>query len=708
MQHRRRSARPHLTRGLMAGVLCTALDAAAAESAPTFALEESVVRAAARDERLRVQRSSSATLTDTPLKDVPQSVGVITRGAFDDFGATRLDTALDWVSGISRQNNLGGMADNFAIRGFAGDLNTGSDYLINGFSANRANNVPVDAVNIARVDVLKGPSAALYGRSDPGGIVNIVTRTPQFKPSREITLAAGNHDQYRLAAELTGPASERFAYRLGVAAQSNQGFRDFAASRRYVIAPSFTWLATDDTVVIYALEASQLKAPFDRGIVAINRQLGALPPPRFLGEPDDGDTTVRTQSHQLTVEHQLNGGWKVNAGLSYRTSRLFGKSSDAASLQPDGRTLWRQARERDYYANDLAGRVDAQGDVHTGAIKHTLVAGADFYNFRYDPLLYRANPSASAPYAIDIFDPVYGQQRPQLRPSISTRESQRGFGAFVQDQITLWPQWKVLAGMRMDRFLQHAENRLTGVQVAQQQTAYSPRVGIVYQPTQALSVYANASRSFRPNTGASAQGNAFAPERGRGYEVGAKLQTEDGRLGGTLALYSIDKTNVLTGDPRDPTFERTAGAVRSRGVELDVSGQVTAHLKVLGTYAYTNAYVTADTVLPSGASLSNIPRHSASLLGLYEFGAGALGRAGLGGGVVYVGERAGNSVDNGFKLPAYATVRLHGYVQPTRAVRLSLTVDNLFDKRYYASSYNELWVAPGAERQVTLAATYRF
>ena len=155
-------------------------------------------------------------------------------------------------------------------------------------------------------------------------------------------------------------------------------------------------------------------------------------------------------------------------------------------------------------------------------------------------------------------------------------------------------------------------------------------------------------------------------------------------------------------------FQRTAGAVRSRGVELDVSGQLTPNLKVLGTYAYPDARVTADTVLPSGAPLSNIPRHSASALGLYEFGAGSLGRAGVGGGVVYVGERAGNSTDNGFKLPAYATVRLNGYVQPTRALRLSLTIDNLFDKRYYASSYNELWVAPGAERQVTLAATYTF
>ncbi|WP_042548862.1 TonB-dependent siderophore receptor, partial [Ralstonia solanacearum] len=161
---------------------------AAADEAPTFALEEAVVRAQA-GERLRARSATSATLTDTPLKDVPQSVGVVTRAALDDFGATRLDTALDWVSGISRQNNLGGIADNFAIRGFAGDLNTGSDYLVNGFSANRANSVPVDTINIARIDVLKGPSAALYGRSDPGGIVNIVTRTPQFKPSREITLA---------------------------------------------------------------------------------------------------------------------------------------------------------------------------------------------------------------------------------------------------------------------------------------------------------------------------------------------------------------------------------------------------------------------------------------------------------------------------------------------------------------------------------------
>ncbi|EAY71947.1 Outer membrane receptor protein [Burkholderia dolosa AU0158] len=446
--------------------------------------------------------------------------------------------------------------------------------------------------------------------------------------------------------------------------KDNGSFRDTVSSKRYLFAPSFTWDIDADTTLHYEFETVRQRAPLDRGVLAVNGQLGAIPASRFLGEPRDGDYDVRNSGHQFTLEHRFNADWSINAGFAQRDTDLSGRSSEAFALQPDGRTLWRRYRQVAFHSNDVQGRVEVAGNARTAGIAHTFVMGVDAYRFNYDQFVARSTPTAAAPYAIDIFDPVYGQPAPAVRTATNLLERDDGQGLYAQGHARVSGRTgRVLAGLRWDRFHQSVENRLKGVTTSQLQTALSPRIGIVYEASAALSLYANTAYSFRPNNGADANGHAFDPEKGHGYEAGVKWAGT--RWLATVAAFYVNKRNVLTADPANPGFSRAAGEVRSRGVEFEWNGELGHGLRGIVNFAYVDAQVTRDTVLTPGARLVDIPRLSGSALLMYETALPLVDKAGAGAGVIYVGRRAGNTANtqDGFDLPAYATVQLNGYVQ---------------------------------------------
>lgn len=671
---------------------------AAQAGAEEARLPEVVVTGVAEDS-YAPRYATGATRTETPLREIPQSVRVLPRTLVDDIGATRLDQTFDYASGISRQNGFGGLWDNYAIRGFSGNENTGAGYLVNGFAANRGFTAPRDTATIERIEVLKGPASSLYGSSDPGGILNIVTRQPQFKPAQTYEIETGNYDHYRGVADITGPLGENVAGRLIAVADHDGSSRDFINSQRYLLAPSITWAVGPNTIIEYTAEIQRYTVPLDRGVVAVNSQLGAVPRSRFLGEPNDGDIRLDSQSHQLTVEHQFSESWKGRVAMAYRGGSLEGFSTEATALQADGRTLTRQRRYRDFQSDDVSLQADVTGKFATGPVRHELLLGIDTYRFSTSQVLLRRNPSAAAPYAIDIYSPVYGQTPPSLLPNTNTYERQTNVGFYTQDQMQLGERWRVLAGARFDVFNQSLDNRLRTTSTGQHQTAVSPRIGVTYLASQNVALFANASRSFRPNAGSDANGNAFSPERGRALEAGVRFDTTDRRTSATLAVFDIHKRNVLTTDPLDPSFQIAAGEARSRGVELDVAGQITTHWRVTGNFAFTDAEITQDSRLASGTPLANVPRTSASLMAIYEDQAPIGQRYGVGGGLRYVGTRPGDTQDS-FSLPTYTLADLLAYWQYSKTVRVSLNVDNLFDRTYYANSYSSVWIAPGLGRAV--------
>ncbi|OBV39632.1 TonB-dependent siderophore receptor [Janthinobacterium psychrotolerans] len=666
-----------------------------------------VVNVKGERQHYRSLSATGATKTDALLMDLPQSVRVLTGDLLRDAGVTSLAGALELSSGIAKQSPLGGLWDSYAMRGFTGDPNFGSDYMVNGFSSSRGYNGMRDAANTQNVEVLKGPASALYGRGEPGGTVNITTKKPKFVPEYNADFSLGSFNMKRAAVDLTGPLSDNFAYRLNAAHEKGDSFRDTLTVERSLFSPSFIWLLGDRTTVSYEIEAVRQRTPFDRGVLAVNGKLGAVPVSRFLGEPNDGPMTVKSLGQQLFIHHDLSDQWILQAGLSYRDSELTGYSSEANNLLADGRTLRRQRRHRDFSSTDVSGRIELVGKLTTGTIRHEVLLGVDAYHFDDHRVQLRRNPSAGNAYAIDIFAPVYGGVADPLALSIDTQEGQKAHGLYAQDQIDLGAQWKALVGVRHDSYDQEVTNNRLNVSNNQSLSATSPRVGLVYQPSKAWSLYASAAKGFRPNSGISINNQAFPAEQSRSYEVGAKLET--GKLTGTVAVYDISKRNVLTVNPLNTDFAVAAGEVGSRGLELDVSGELARGLRVSGAYAYTDATVTrGDNTIVTGSRFANVARHSANLVATQQFSLGT-GTASFGGGLQYVGERLGDvAVSSKFTLPAYTTAKLLASYSPTPKLRLALNVENLFNRSYYASSYSQLWVAPGAERTVTLNAHYRF
>ena len=640
---------------------------------------------------------AGATKTDADPLDLPQSTRTLEADLLRDAGVTNLAGALDLASGIARQSDLGGLWDSYAMRGFTGDPNFGSDYMVNGFSSSRGYNGRRDVAGTQSIEILKGPASALYGRGEPGGTVNIVTKKPRFAPQYGIDLALASHGTRRAAADLTGPLSDSVAYRFNLAHEAGSSFRDLVHTERTYVAPSILWHAGEDTTVSYEIEATRQRTPFDRGVVAVP---GRLPVSRFLGEPADGPVTVQSVGQQLFIQHALAEGWSVQGGASYRDSSLSGYSTEASDLAPDGRTLRRQRRHRDFAAIDRSARVELLGRL----ANHAVLVGADTYRFDDRRVQLRRNPSPANPYALDLFAPVYGGVAAPLALSIDTLEHQRATGLYVQDQLNLTARWKALVGVRHDRYRQTVINHRTAAVNRQDLGATSPRAGLVYQPDATVALYASTARGFRPNSGISIDNQAFPAEESRSDEVGAKLDTPGG-LAGTLAVYRIRKKNVLTTDPANPDFSIPAGEVASRGVELDVSGRLRRDLKISASYAYTDARVTrGDNTIRTGSRVPNVPRHGANVLlvaGDARMSAGA--------GLAYVGERFGDvAASSDFRLPGYTTARLIAAYAPDKRWRIALNVDNLFDRRYYASSYSRLWVMPGSTRTATATVSYRY
>ncbi|MCR5867152.1 TonB-dependent siderophore receptor [Aquincola sp. J276] len=653
--------------------------------------------------------------SELPLRELPQSVRIVTRQAIDDLGATRLDEVLDYVGGVSRQNNFGGLWDNIAIRGLPGNENTGMATLLNGFSSNRGFNAPRDLAGVERIEFLKGPAAALYGSSEPGGTLNIVSKRPLWRPAHSLEGYLGSHGLRRTALDSTGPLGERLAYRLNLAIEDRDSFRDHVQASRRVLAPAFRWQLDDRTTIDYVGELLRHRTPLDRGVVAVDNRLGAIPRSRFLGEPADGDVTVDNQTHQLMLSHELSDHWQGRLGLSARRTGIEGYSTEPTALRPDG-SLTRQRRYRDFDSSDLALQAELQGRLRTGGLAHELLLGFETFRFRMDTLMLRANPSAAAPYAIDIFDPVYGQPRPEPQPHTSTLERQRNHALYLQDVITLSPQWRLVAGLRTDHYRQSLDNRRTGTRQQQSPSATSPRLGLSWLPGPGWTLYANAGRSFRPNVGSDATGKSFDAETGRSLELGGKWESADRRLGATAALFDIRKRHVLTSDPSNAGFSVAAGAVRSRGAEFDLAGQLGRHWRLNASLVFNDVEITRDQLLEVGGRLLNVPKVNGSLLAVYEHGLAHGQRYGIGGGVTYMGRRLGQARTQAeatagtpaFELPAYTTAKLTAWWRATPALRLTLDVDNLFDRDHYTSSYSRVWVTPGSDRHVTLGLQARF
>ncbi|WP_088185317.1 TonB-dependent siderophore receptor [Sphingobium sp. Z007] len=660
---------------------------------------------------------------DTPVKEIPQAVQFLEGKLLNDLNITRLDTALELASGVSKQNNFGGLWDSFAIRGFAGDENFPSGFLVNGFNGGRGYGGPRDASNVERIEVLKGPNGALFGRGEPGGTVNIVTKKPTFNENGHFAISGGSFETYRVEADYNLPLSDSIAIRINGSSEQAESFRDTVETQKYTLTPSVLLKLSDKDIFTYELEYVKQEVPFDRGVVAIptvtasgtTYKLGAIPNSRFLGNPNDGPIKIGVLGHQAQYQHDFSDDWTLMLGAGYKDTTFEGYSSDPELavgrqlIDNDGRTLSRQRRYRDYSTTHMVFRGEISGKLNTGSIVHNIRIGGDWDRFKIKTFQLRYRPTAAdQSYSIDIFNPNYNIPAPTPTSVIqNSTEIQKAWGIYAQDQIEITEQIKLRFGGRYDDFSQDIDNRLGATNPASY-TKFSPMAGLVFEPTQSLSFYASYGKGFRPNSGVDVNNNPFAPEISKSYEVGAKFVTPDGRITSTLSLYKMKKSNVLTADLLTG-LSVAVGEAKSQGVEFDINAKLPAGFEIFATYAYTDAGW-ADDYASAGVlkndPLLNIPKHQANFLLFKNFAIGDH-EAMLGAGVTHLSKRLGQTAAN-FYLPSYTIAKILGSFNITEQIKLSADVNNLFDKKYYASSYSALWVQPGTPRSFTVRASFDF
>ncbi|WP_122259766.1 TonB-dependent siderophore receptor [Pseudomonas syringae] len=647
----------------------------------------------------RATRSATATKTDTAIQDIPQSISVVPASVLKDLGSNSVERALEFAGGVSKQNNFGGLTlYEYSIRGF-----TTSEFYKDGFSANRGYPATPDAANIERIEVLKGPAASLYGRGDPGGTVNIVTKKPQREAFTTLQTSAGSWDRYRTALDVNTPLDEegRLLSRVNLAVEDNNSFRDHVESKRVFVAPSFSWQLNPDTSLLVETEFVRHKSTFDRGVVAPNNKWSGVSRSTFLGEPDD-DIDNDNNMVQFALDHQLSDVWSLRLASHYKQGEMSGFASEARPLNADGRTVNRRYRERDNNWHDSITQLELRGHFDAIGLEHEVLIGTEYENYRKNE---RVTTIAGSPYAIDIYKPVYGQPKPNgARSGTDFYEHIESRALNLQDQIVFTDKLRGMIGARYEHFDQQINDFTTNATSGQRHDAFTQRAGLLYQLTPQVGLFANASTSFKPNNGLDAAGKTFDPEEGIGYEAGIKSELFDNRLSTTLAAFHIEKENVLALDPGTDT-NRAVGKARSQGFDLQFTGQITDAVRIIGAFAYIDAEVTkGDRTIPAGSRILGVAKHSGSLLSVYEFQEGVLRGSDVGAAYTYVGDRSGQSGTD-FELPAYQTVDLLAHYKASENVTVGLNLNNIFDEKYYERSYSNYWVAPGEPRNFTVSLT---
>lgn len=654
--------------------------------------------------------SVTGTRSETSLLNVPQAVDVVPTQVLTDRAVSSLDEALYNVSGITQSNTLGGTQDAVMKRGF-GDNRDGS-ILRDGVRSVQARNF---TPTTERVEVLKGPASMLYGMGEPGGMINMISKKPQLQQHTHVEGWGSSFKGGGGQLDVTGPlGTSGFAYRMIVDHDETDYWRNFGRNRQTTIAPSLMWYG-ESTTVRLAYEHMEYLTPFDRGTIIDSRTGKPVNTPRDRRFDEAYNATRGDQdSVTLQIDQVLNDRWKSSLTYAYNRNSYSDNQARATKLDPESGALTRQADATAHAVSHAnAVQLTLNGDVDWGRINHQLLFGFDFEDSRtYRGDMIRGSKNSD----FNIYDPVYGQMPPSTAVSAKDsdqRENLTSYGWFMQDSVQLTDNWLLMGGLRYDTFDVYAgKGRPFNVNTDSSDAKLVPRAGVVYKLTPYVSLYGSYTESFKPNSSIATQIGSLPPEQGKSWEMGGKVALPNG-ITGTLALFDITKRNVMVSELVDgESVTRTAGRVRSQGVELDVAGNITDSLSLIGAYAYTDARVVDDPA-NKGKEMANVARHTASLFLTQNLGSTGLysgDELRVGAGARYVGRRPGDAA-NSFYLDNYTvadafaaySMPLHGY-----RVKWQLNVNNLFDKTYYPSSGGNLRVAVGEPREVVLRASVDF
>lgn len=629
-----------------------------------------------------IPNASSATGTNTPILETPFSVQIIPPELIRDRQATQVKETLTNVSGVifnGDGQSRGG--EQLIIRGFSGGA-----IVRDGFRRGDIDGVTPPTTDIAtaeRIEVLKGPASILSGAIEPGGLINLITKKPLKDPFREVEILLGSRNSTRSRFDFSDRLTPdgNILGRINGVFETGNSVRDLTTSnRKIVFAPTVTGKIGDNTDLNVSLEYINGRRGADFGLPAVGNKVADVPINRIINEPDDTVTNTAIQIG-YNLEHRFTPQLKLKNSFQYSSYQFdFGVIALPTFSDPLNAVL-RFPANQSALLKDYTFQTNLISEFKTGSVSHTLLAGVDYIrrDSRTSNSVDTSNPSI-----LDLFNPTYGFVKPSqsaLTPFTDNLVLSDSYGAYIQDQIGLTDNLKLLASLRYDTISQNNNDLLAATNTASTATALTPRVGLVYKIIPNVSLYSSYSQSFKPNTDLNTAGQVLEPQRGQGYEVGVKSELFDGKVLATLAYFDITKNNVAVPDPNSSFASIASGQQRSQGIEVDVSGEISPGWKLIATYANTNGRVTADSD-PAlvGNKLYGVPENAASLWTTYEFQQGGLKGFGLGAGLNFVGERQGD-LANSYTADAYVTLNATLFYK-SEDWRFGLAFKNIGDVKY--------------------------
>ncbi|WP_337024060.1 MULTISPECIES: TonB-dependent siderophore receptor [unclassified Pantoea] len=672
--------------------------------------------------KLSAKESSSATKTDTPLVETPQSVSVITRQQMDDQNARSLNEALRYTPGVAAEQWGGVTAfDQFTIRGFNYSDTGYSDVFQDGLRNTNGLLFGVQQVDpflLEQVDVMRGPASVIYGLSNPGGVIALTSKLPTRETIRHVEVEGGTDNYGRVGLDFGGALNDSGSvlYRLVATGHLADGMQQGTKLKGYAVAPSITFNPDDNnSLTLYS------RFQYDPNLGAItslpaygtvfSNPNGKLPLDAYPGEPNHNTFSRKQSTVGYSYTHSFSEDWST-----VLKGRYFGETSNydavvMSGLNDDMHTISRNTAVSDEHYNTLNFDNQIHGFFDTGSVSHELLTGVSVDHMRG-----HANYGSGSVSSLDIYHPTYGVA--EYGPTAwwqDSRVSSTQTGVYLQDQIS-WQQWRTTLGIRHDWSKIINKDFLYGQNYEQHDQATTGRIGLNYLFNNGISPYFTWSQSFQPVAGLSRDQQPFKPSRGELYEFGVKYQPPGTSTLLSAAIYNLTQDKSLSSDPVDTAFQTQGGKIRARGLELEARGALTDQFSLIGSYTLQQVKYTQDTQGREGKTPLRVPRTFGALWLDWQAPAGTpVEGLGMAVGGRFSGGTKGGTMDNQFNTGGYglmdASVRYElGKLDPSlRGGKVQLTAQNLLDRKVVAGCYSTdtgcFW---GAGRQVIAKFSWDF
>jgi catecholate siderophore receptor len=656
-------------------------------------------------QKYRVDTTTTATKTNTLLRDIPQAITVVTEELIADQSMQNMGDVVRYVPGVQMAQGEG-HRDAPVLRG-----NTSTaDFFVNGVR----DDVQYfrDLYNVKRVEVLKGPSGMIFGRGGAGGLINRVTKQADFSSGREVSMAVGAFDHMRFTGDVNHVVDEQLAVRLTGFYEDSGSYRDHAEVQRKAINPTVTLKPAANTSVTFSFEHFEDERTTDRGIPSLNGRPLEGQQKTFFGNLKDSTSTAEVDAFSSTISHEFDNGVNLVNQTRYANYSKFYANVFPGAYNDTTKRVSISGYDNQTDRKNLMNQTDLTKEVEFAGMSHTLLAGVELNRQETDNLRMTAyftdlGPNVTST-SVTLTEPLYtgAVQFRQAASDAQNHSVAKTVGVYLQDQIEVNANWQLVLGARYDHFTADLLNLRNNTSLDSTDSLLSPRAGLIYKPREEMSIYASYSIAYVPRAGEqlaslTATNAALDPEKFNNQEIGFKWDFSRNFTVG-VAVYQLDRTNVAVTDPNNAAATILVDGQQVKGVELELSGQVTEQWQIMAGYANQQSEVQTPGAT-NGNQLGQVPENTFSLWNRYEFS--DVWSAGLG---LVSQSKSYVVIDNAVILPGFTRVDAGVFYQPTSDLRVQLNVENLSDKTYYASAHNNNNITPAAPRAVRLGMSYKF